>query len=69
MSEHLQLLIVGIVVAIAVIIAVGKLIRALRGKDNGCPSCSKAAGCPFSSTQTKRTTANNDSENCPHKNN
>ncbi|MDD5838948.1 MAG: FeoB-associated Cys-rich membrane protein [Muribaculaceae bacterium] len=53
MSDTVQLIIVGLVVAAAVAIAIRSLILVIRGKRSGCPSCSEAANCPLSRSHPK----------------
>lgn len=55
MSTTLQLVIVGIVIAVAVLITVYRVLKKLRYKDkiSGCDCCMSNSSCPYSDKKSE----------------
>ena len=70
MSETIQMIIVGIIVILAALIAIRKILLMVRGKGSGCPSCTGSSDCPLCHQKDKKYTSRTDCpvpKSCPDK--
>jgi len=63
MSSLVETIVVGVVVAVAGVWAVGAVWRAVRG-GKGCSTCSSSEDCPMVEQQNKKITELNKLEQC-----